>query len=633
MATDVNGIISAAQDTAKEMADNAADFVRKAQLAFDTRYEIYPGDVAVNFTDEDFTVGVVPQYRGQTFTEPTEPGAAPDMLTLPELGEEQAPTNTAQKPVLRAPQTPAQLAQFNAQAPSLNALSVPSAPAGLQNGFNATVPVMSEITVPGAPIVQLPEFDAVRPDTAIPEPGNLVAQFRQDFADQSGRLTRVIEGEVDAYMAKINPRFNEQMAAVEDRLAKYIQGGSALSPAVQNDIFERALDKNNQEYQRARDSAYEEGARRGFTLPSGAVFSAATQARQAAADNAARVAIEIAIKQAELEQQNLQFAVTQSTNLRQVVIQAAQSWAGQLVQINAQALQFAKGVLDAAIELYDLRIKIVQARVQIYQAEAEVYQHRLKAVLAVYDAYRAHIDGLKAQVSIDIAKVQAYEAQVSAYGALANAYKATIDGVAARAQIERLKVEVFGAEVQAYQARVQAKTAEWQGYRAQLEGEMSKVESYKAEVGAYGQEVEAYRAKIQAKATQIQAVGQANESAARAYQASVSAYNALVQGRSGAVQAEIQSFESTIKAWAAGVSAQEAAARVRVTNNSAKAQATLAEYHQNVQIAISNAEMNYKRMSDLSTVGTAGAAVFGKMASSALSGMNSLAAAIEQTSL
>ena len=74
MATDVNGIISAAQDTAKEMADNAADFVRKAQLAFDTRYEIPQRDVPVNFTDEDFTVGVVPQYRGQTFTEPTEPG-------------------------------------------------------------------------------------------------------------------------------------------------------------------------------------------------------------------------------------------------------------------------------------------------------------------------------------------------------------------------------------------------------------------------------------------------------------------------------------------------------------------------------------------------------------------------------
>lgn len=72
---------------------------------------------------------------------------------------------------------------------------------------------------------------------------------------------------------------------------------------------------------------------------------------------------------------------------------------------------------------------------------------------------------------------------------------------------------------------------------------------------------------------------------------------------------------------------------MRVTNNSAKAQATLAAYHQNVQIAISNAEMNYKRMSDLSTVGTSGAKVFGDMASSALSGMNSLAAAIEQTSL
>ena len=633
MATDVNGIIEKAQETAKDMASEAAGMITKAQMAFDTRYEIGVGAIETGIDNlGNLNVTAPSPFRGQPFQAPTAPGPAPTASPIPPVDAGNLPTNDAKKPTTVMPQVPSPFVQFTKQAPSMNSLTVPGAPDALMN-LNMTPPELTDITVPGAPVVQLPAFDAIRPLTNLPEPGDLAAQYRQDFSDQSNSLVRTIEGEVDVYMAKINPRFKEQMAAIEDRLATYMKGGSALSAAVQNDIFEKALDKTNLEYQRARDGAYEEGARRGFTIPGGAVFSAVTQARQGAADNAARVAMEIAVKQAELEQQNLQFAVTQSTNLRQVVIQAAQQWAGQLVQINAQALQFAQGVLQAAIDLYDLRIKIVQARVQIYQAEAEVYQHRLKAVLAVYDAYQAHIEGLKAQVSVDTARVQAFSAQASAYGALANAYKAVIDGVATKAQIERLRVEAFGAEVQAYQASTQAKAAEWQGYRAQLEGEVSKVEAYKAEVQAYGQEVEAYKATIQAKSAMAQAVGLSNESAAKSYQAAVSGYTALVQGKSVESAAYIHSYDSELKGWEAKFKAEEARAKVAAANAVAIGTVNVAAYKAQSDVAISNAQMNYKKMSDLSQVGVAGARVFGTMASSALSGMNSLAAAIETSSL
>ena len=48
--------------------------------------------------------------------------------------------------------------------------------------------------------------------------------------------------------------------------------------------------------------------------------------------------MDIAVKQAEIEQANLQFAVTQSMNLRQVALQATQAWAGNLLQINGHPL-------------------------------------------------------------------------------------------------------------------------------------------------------------------------------------------------------------------------------------------------------------------------------------------------------
>lgn len=629
MATDVPGIIERAQETATTMASDASAMLAAATGAFDTRYEIIPGNIPVSFKDVSFNPGLVPTYSGAHFTRPSAPGAAPSTLPLPTTLTDAMPSNSAAKPTYVDPTTPSALDTFSVATPTLSDLTVPPAPSALSS-LNITPPTLSTIVVPAAPVVPVPSFDAVRPTTTLSDPGDMTAQFRQDFSDQGATLRSALSGEIDAYMSKLNPQFASQMAAIEGRLSKFLAGGSGLTPAVENAIYARAQDKTNDEYMRTRDTIYQEAASRGFTMPSGSTMSALFQARQAAADNNARAAMDIAIKQAELEQDNLKFAVTQSTQLRQIVINAAQQWAGNLVQINAQALQFAQGVLQAAVDLYEIRVKIVASQVEVYKAEAQVYEYRLKAALAVYDVYQAQIQGLKAQVDVDTAKVQAFTAQANAYGALANAYKAAVDGVATKAQIEKLKVDVFGAQVQAYSARVAGKTAEWQGFRAQVEGQAAKVDAYKTEVQAYGQEVEAYKAKVQARSVEIQAVGQANESAARTYTAAVQAYTALVQGESAAVTAEINSFESTLKAYTAGVQTQEAVARLAMTNSASKAQVAVSAYAQQAQVVISNAQMNYKRMNDMASVATQGANVYAHMASSALAGVTAIAEKSEQ---
>lgn len=628
MANDVSAIISNAQSVAKEMAENASGMLDKAISAFDTRYEIAPGEITVGFKDVNFDIGSVPQYGGEHFIAPPEPGEAPATLPIPTLDTKSAPVNKAVRPATTLPITPNQLAEFAKEAPTLASIVIPPAPDALNN-INITAPTLTDITVPDAPVVAVPEFTAQRPITDIQGPVDVTAQFRADFSDQGNALRSSLEGSVDAYLTKLNPRFHEQMSALENRLAKYIAGGTALSTDVENAIFARAVDKTNVEFLRTRDSIFEDGAARGFTMPGGSIFSAVIQARQAAADNNARAAMEIAIKQAELEQNNLQFAVSQTMNLRQMVIGAAQQWAGNLVQLNAQALQFAHGVLQSVVDLYEIEVKLVQSKVSVYQAEAQVYEYRLKAALAIYDVYQAHIAGLKAQVDVDASKVQAFTSQMNAYGAMANAYKAIVDGVATKAEIEKLKVEAFGAEVQAYSAKVAGKTAEWQGFRAQVEGNSAAIDAYKAEVSAYGTEVQAFATQIQARSTEIQAVSAANENAARTYAASVSAYTALVQGRSAAITAEINSFESTLKAYTAGMEVKDAQGRLSVANASAKGQVAVAAYKTQAEVVISNAQMNYRRMSDMAGVANAGANAYAGMASSALAGMNALASKTE----
>lgn len=632
MSTSVDQLINNAGARADSLAVAASTMVDKAAMAITPlRYDTGTAP-QLNLEDRPFDIDFPDPYGGARFEAPPTPDAMPDMAPIPPMFTGSAPAFDVQPPNYEEMARPAELRAFNKSVPSMDTIVVPPAPVALDQ-FDFTPPVLRDIQVPDAPVVALPEFSAQRPETNLAAPTDFAERFRLDFADQNASMRSALEGAIDAQLAKINPQFHTQMAALEARLSQYLAGGSALRPEIEDAYFQRAADKASAEYQRTRDAAYVEGASRGFTIPGGAVFSAAARARQAAADNNARVALEMALKQAELEQQNLQFAVTQSSNLRQMVLNAAMQWAGHLVQINGQALQFAQGVLQASVQLYETQVRIVQANVEIYRAEAQVYEYRLKSVLAVYDIYRAQVQALESQVNVDRARVEVFSTQANAYAAVANAYRAVIDGVAAKAQIEKLRVDAFGAEVQAYSAEVSAKTAEWSGYRAAMEVNTAKTQAYQAQAQAFTQEVAAYKAQVEASEAQIRAVATTNEGAARSYSAAMDGYRALVAGRSAAVEAEIKSYQVQLEQYKAQVQAKETSYRLSYENTKARNETALASYKTTSDVVLTRAQMDYKRMSDLAHVAVQGAGVYGSMASSALAGMNSLAASMESKSL
>lgn len=634
MATDVQGVIETAQSTAQELATKAGEMVTNAMKAFDYRMVMGGITSPTNFTPARVEVGQVPSYTGSRFEAPSEPGDFPALWPVPTYAAPAAPDRglLGDMPVSEAIQTPGEVPALNAAPPTIANLDIPVEPPALGD-INVDAPVLKDLEIPDIPEVLLPVFDQVSPDTNIEGPADIATQFRVDFADQGNSLRASLEGAIDAHMAQINPRFKEQMAAIEERLAKYTAGGTALPADVESALWARAADRTNADYQRLRDTAYGDAAARGFTMPGGAVLSAVTQARQAAADANARAALDIAIKQAELEQQNLQFAVTQSMQLRQIVLGASQQWASTLVQLNGQALQFATGVMQAGIELYGLKIRVVQARIEVYRAEAQIYETRLKAALSVYDAYKAHVDAIKAQADVDTARVQAFTAKMNSYSAIANVYRARLDGVAAKANIEKIKAELFGTQVQAYSAQVQGYTAAWSGYKARVEGKASEWQAYSQKVNAFSAQVDAYRTETQAKLAEIESVAKTNAATAGAYEAKVRGYEALVRGKSAAVQSEINSFESTLKSYTAGLQAQEVKARVDLANSEGQARVTIASYEAESRAIIENARLEYRRMSDMAGVATAGAKVHGDMASSALAGMNAMAAAVETSSI
>ena len=625
MSTTVDGLIADARSFANSAYSAATGLVQAAESAIGqigTDFTITgPGDIS---TSTPTLTLALPEFINPTF----DPGAAPvapgSIVPLPVLNAGVAPINTAVKPQLAEPAIPAPFRQFALTAPTINtSFAFPAVPAELQS-LNIPSPTLVDRVVPTAPDLQIPLFTGVAPVNTAVAPTDYVAQFGAAYSSASATMVAALNGQFDAFLAKINPQYQSQMTAIETQLTTYLAGGTALKPSIENAIYERTRDKVNAEYKRSREAALTDGAKRGFTMPDGAVFSAMQQARQAGADNNSRAAVEIAVMQAEMEQKNLQFAVSTSTQLRTAALQASISYHGNLVQVNGQALEYAKSVLSAMIEVYNTLVKAFSIQLEAYRADVMVYETRIRAVGTAIEIYRAQIAGVEAGVRIDVAKVEVYRARVEALFALSNAYRGQIEAVVSQANLEKMKIELFGAQVQAYGTEAQAKASEFQGYSALVNGQEARMRAYGEEVRAYVANVEGYRATVQAKQAEIEAVGLTNRTILGQYTAQVEGYRALVDAKSRVATTTIEFQKTKLQAFVAQATAAESQARITQEYYRTKAQLAIENTKVVLQAAVQSAQLKTSQIEAVARTALSGAQVYEGIAGAALGGMNTL---------
>lgn len=622
----VSDLITNAQSFATSAYTTASPLVQNAMSAINgySFYGVGGGVREIEPPAKLLLNAVIPEFQTVLFEAPAEPADPADFRPDPSFEVGTLPVNTAVNPGFLAPPLPAQLASFTGVAPSITtSFAFPSPPPQLQNP-SFTVPTIVDRTAPTKPSVVLPVFDATKPAGLPAAPTDYATQFEASYRGIAPTMRASLEAEVTNFLTRYNPRYSEQMASIEDRLAKYIQGGSALSPAVEDAIYSRTTRKVDAEYMRVRDAAATDAAKMGFTMPSGSMMTAMRRARQGAADNSTLAATEIAVKQAELEQTNLQFAVTTSTQLRTTMLNASLSYHSNLVQINGQALDYAKSVLSAMIEVYNTLVRAYTAQLEGYKAEASVYENRVRGALALVEIYRAEIDGFKAIVEADFNKVKVYQAQIDALNSLASMYRTQVDTVVSQASLEKLKLDLFGAQVEAFRSQAAAKASEYQGYTAAISGEEGKIRAYGEQVRAYGTEVDAYRAKVAAKTAEVQSAVSYNEGVVRRYQASVEAYRALVAGRANVVTANIESQKSQLLAAQARFGAEEARGKYGIEYYKARTMSNIEAYKADVSAIIEGAKITTSQMKAIADVSLGGAKVYGDLANAALSGVNTL---------
>ena len=558
--------------------------------------------------------------------EASEPSATLEFQDISAIETGSLPSFSATAPTINLPSSPSQLPEFQGVMPAVDTdLDFPEPPSELMNPLLAA-PVLTDRDEPEKPLTNLPAFTAVAP-TGLPDaPTDLQGTLESTYAAAVPQAVAMIDGYADAWLDRYAPQWQSQMDAPEDKLASYVQGGTGLDPAVETAIYERSRTKQDAEGRRVRDAAWADAANRGFTLPTGALMAAARRTRQAAADNNAQAAREIVVMQAELEQKNVQFALTLSANLRTTLLQASLSYRQNLVTINGQALEYAKSVAGILIEVYNVAARAFGLQLDAYRAEAAVYDTKLKSALAGIELYRLEIEALKAMTDVDRAKVAIYEARISALTGLANVYRAQIEAVQGRVSLEKLKLEVFQTEVQAYTAEVQAKNGEWMAFKAAMDGEQTKVGLYEAQSRVYGQQVVAFRATIDAKAEVVRAQAITNQSRSENFKAQWAAYQSAVQARGDVARTKIENQRQQIFAYQVGSQAQVASAQMANDYYKSVSMVGIENARLSINAIMASAQNQREHGQVIASLYNANAAVHGQLASAAVAGMNTLAA-------
>ena len=489
-----------------------------------------------------------------------------------------------------------------------------------------TAPVLLPIDIPTAPVYVAPEFTGVAPSFDTPAPTDLDLQLRASYSDIAPTFFAAVSNQFDAFLNAKFPGFAAGLAAIETRLTTYLAGGSALTPAVEDAMMGRARARTNTEARRASQEIIKKGARAGFTIPSPVILSQLQDIDQHRRNENVKVAIEIYVKQAEMEQTNLQFAVKQSTELRKIAIDASLEFYRGMVTINGQALDFARATVDAVVKAYDVAARFAETQARIYEADAQVYRAKLEGALASIHVFTELVRAEEAKANTNRAAVDAYTARINAVKAEADVYRSSVDAVVSLAGLERIKVELYDAKVHAFASQVSAFTAQWQGYEAAVKGQSARMEVNVAHSREYEARANAYTATVNGKARAYEAALAGNKMLVDVFRAKVDSYQVLEHAKAEAVQIDVGAYRATLEAFVAKASAISEKSKSEVAVYDVALRGLIAEAQVIIEEMKEFNHLDIVRAQGLSQIAQAVGQQYGKLAEAAMSGMNSLAA-------
>lgn len=435
--------------------------------------------------------------------EPTKPPDPPELQKVTMTTPDKPGAFTEGKPVIV-------VTDFMDAEPSLY---LPSAPT-VTYGPAPTVPAVSEVSMPNEPTladVALPTFLSLNTPTF----GGVDLHY--DYLNKLEDIPTLELVQPTPYHYARGPAYASALLDnLKAVLNERIKGGTGLNPAVEQAIWDRARSRETQTALANEAEVMRQSEALGFQLPSGVLAAQLREAQQAYYDKLSGFSRDVAIKQAELEQENLKQTIAQGMQLESQLIDYS-------LKLEQMTFEAAKTAAENAIQIYNGQVEKFKALLTAYNTYAAAYKTIMDAELSKVEVYKAELQGEQAKAEINNSLVQRYKAQIEAGMSRVEVYKALVGAANTRVQLEQTKLGAVGEQIKAYVAQVNAETAKVEAYKAGVQAETAKIEIYSAKAQAYGIKTNAQAEKARAEISRFNALAQAKEAEWRGFEAQVRA--------------------------------------------------------------------------------------------------------------
>lgn len=459
--------------------------------------------------------------------------------------------------------------QFTATMPTLNFGVAPE----IAIGAVPTLPAIRDVALPDAPEVELPALPSM---LSLNTPTFAGMDSHTDWLERLKNAPTLDLVRPAALVYQRGPAYTSQLLDnLKAVLNERIQGGTGLSPEVEALIWGRAVDRESRLALDAELDVVRAGEALGFKLPQGVVVAQLERARREFRDKIAGLSRDVAIKQAELEQSNLQQVVAEGVQLEAKLMDNA-------LQIEQQAFEAARAMADSHLQIYNAGVREFEVLMQQFNTFAGVYRTLIDAETAKLQQYQAELQAEQTKAQINQSLVAQFKAQVEAQQIRVEMYRTQLQGAQTLMQVEQTKLQAAGEQVRAFVATVNAETARLDAYKTQVGAEATKVEVFKSQA-------QAFAAESSAKAEVAKIAITALETKARILASRYDGYRARVQSEASFSEIAANNSRVQLDAFRASNAAVEAKAGMTAKIWEAKLQQYRAGIEVTANIQRSNA--------------------------------------------
>ena len=444
-------------------------------------------EAAVAFRASIYTPPQI-SVQWQTLAAPSLP-PVPDMPVLPDVQFEGPGATPASLDISFGD---VKIDDIDLEIPTLDFGTAPN----LVIGSAPALPSIRDVAVPDAPQVSLPDVPQFLQLQTVAFGG---VNLREEWLDKLGDVPELTLVEPVPFDHTIGSEYASQLLdGLKAALNARIHGGTGLAPDVEQKIWDRARDRETQ-IALAKERDVLRGAEAlGFALPSGVLAAQLADARREYHDKLSSLSRDIAIKQAELEQENIKTSIQMAITLESTLIDSHHKY-------EQLAFEAAKVTVEQSISVINARIEQFKALLAGYQAYASTYDTLVKAELSKVEVFKALLSAEETKANINKSLVDRYKAEIEGRMAAVEIYKARVGAAQTMVELEKTRIQAGAEQVKAFVATVNAEVSKADLYKTRVSAETAKVDAVEAVARAYSAKVGAQAEKARIEVAKVQA--------------------------------------------------------------------------------------------------------------------------------